>query len=246
MQWISADQLLLSVLVSQDVLGTKDLLVSNTSVYLWEKNGSPKSQPRPPVMNIHGAKHTIRYSVSRFFFPVNLYSVKLGSLKSSVTFRNTVHSGKGQEGLSFSMSFLRHLLVPVLSTKQCCWRPINTAGPTWGTLLKTPCFQSGQRLHLSKIQASLRPQEICWWSHLSAWTQCWWRGFFELQLVCCPYFVWAEDTELPLRKSWLAHPEEEAEAMRRSPSSQGSPLVLQAFFQVLHPHTVSGFLCGLQ
>lgn len=65
---------------------------------------------------------------------LNLYGVKLGSLKSLVTFGNTADSENGQEELSFSASFLRHLTQLVLSTEQCPWRPVNTGGPTQSTL----------------------------------------------------------------------------------------------------------------
>lgn len=71
------------------ILWTKGFLFSSPSVYLCRKNGCSNPWPRPPVMNIHGAKHTIKY-LSGDFFSVNLYSIKLGSLTLLVTFGNTV------------------------------------------------------------------------------------------------------------------------------------------------------------
>ena len=118
-----------------------------------------------------GLKYRVRFSTSRFF-SLNLYDIKLGSLKSLVTFGKIVDSEKGQEGLSFSVSFLRHLTELVLSTKQCPWRPVSTGGPTLDTSMSEG-FQNGQRFRLSsKIHASLRPQEIlCQRSGVSVLTE---------------------------------------------------------------------------
>lgn len=79
-----------------------------------------------------GLKYTVRHPISRFL--TNFYGVKLGSLKSLVTFGNTADSEMGKEEISFSVNFLRYLTELVLSTEQCPWRPVSSGGLTGGTL----------------------------------------------------------------------------------------------------------------